>query len=124
MYKKGYGIIETQAPLHVGASAGEEAGNLNLIFRDQFTQTGIIPGSSIRGRFRADMRFKRLQWLEKTIKEAGITIPAHLNLESTNPEGQSKPVKKLQWLEKKARELSIITHPAKNETQRLCTESA
>ncbi len=56
MYKKGYGIIETQAPLHVGASAGEEAGNLNLIFRDQFTQTGIIPGSSIRGRFRADMR--------------------------------------------------------------------
>jgi CRISPR-associated protein Cmr4 len=58
MYKKGYGIIETQAPLHVGASAGEEAGNLNLIFRDQFTQTGIIPGSSIRGRFRADMREK------------------------------------------------------------------
>lgn len=56
MYKKAYGIIETQAPLHVGASAGEESGNLNLIFRDQFTQTGIIPGSSIRGRFRADMR--------------------------------------------------------------------
>jgi CRISPR-associated protein Cmr4 len=55
MYHKGYGIIETQAPLHVGASAGEEAGNLNLIFRDQFTQTGIIPGSSLRGRFRADM---------------------------------------------------------------------
>jgi CRISPR-associated protein Cmr4 len=40
----------------VGASAGEETGNLNLIFRDQFTQTGIVPGSSIRGRFRADMR--------------------------------------------------------------------
>lgn len=56
MYQKAYGIIETQAPLHVGASAGEETGNLNLIFRDQFTQTGIIPGSSIRGRFRADMR--------------------------------------------------------------------
>ncbi|MEN8446483.1 MAG: RAMP superfamily CRISPR-associated protein [Cyanobacteria bacterium J06555_13] len=56
MYNKGYGIIETQAPLHVGASAGEETGNLNLIFRDQFTQTGIVPGSSIRGRFRADMR--------------------------------------------------------------------
>ena len=56
MYKKAYGIIETQAPLHVGATAGEETGNLNLIFRDQFTQTGIIPGSSIRGRFRADMR--------------------------------------------------------------------
>ncbi len=56
MYHKAYGIIETLAPLHVGASAGEETGNLNLIFRDQFTQTGIIPGSSIRGRFRADMR--------------------------------------------------------------------
>ncbi|APB32944.1 protein of unknown function DUF324 [Gloeomargarita lithophora Alchichica-D10] len=56
MYHKAYGIIETLAPLHVGASAGEEMGNLNLIFRDQFTQTGIIPGSSIRGRFRADMR--------------------------------------------------------------------
>jgi len=56
MYHKAYGIIETLAPLHVGASAGEETGNLNLIFRDQFTQTGIIPGSSLRGRFRADMR--------------------------------------------------------------------
>jgi CRISPR-associated protein Cmr4 len=61
MYQKAYGIIETLAPLHVGASAGEEAGNLNLIFRDQFTQTGIIPGSSIRGRFRADMRSKRMK---------------------------------------------------------------
>lgn len=56
MYNKAYGIIETLAPLHVGASAGEETGNLNLIFRDQFTQTGIVPGSSLRGRFRADMR--------------------------------------------------------------------
>ena len=58
MYHKAYGIIETLAPLHIGASAGEETGNLNLIFRDQFTQTGIVPGSSIRGRFRADMRGK------------------------------------------------------------------
>jgi len=56
MYKKAFGIIEALAPLYVGAAAGEESGNLNLIFRDQFTQTGIIPGSSIRGRFRADMR--------------------------------------------------------------------
>ena len=32
MYQKAYGIIETLAPLHVGASAGEETGNLNLIF--------------------------------------------------------------------------------------------
>jgi CRISPR-associated protein Cmr4 len=58
MYHKAFGIMETLAPLHVGASAGEESGNLNLIFRDQFTQTGIVPGSSIRGRFRADMRSK------------------------------------------------------------------
>ncbi len=56
MYKKAYGIIQTQSPLHVGATAGEETGNLNLIFRDQFTQTGIIPGSSIRGRLRSEMR--------------------------------------------------------------------
>jgi CRISPR-associated protein Cmr4 len=56
MYTKAYGIIETLAPLHVGATAGEESGNLNLIFRDQFTQTGIVPGSSIRGRFRSEMR--------------------------------------------------------------------
>jgi CRISPR-associated protein Cmr4 len=56
MYHKAYGIIETKAPLHVGATAGEETGNLNLIFRDLQTKTGIIPGSSIRGRFRADMR--------------------------------------------------------------------
>jgi CRISPR-associated protein Cmr4 len=56
MYERRYGLIRTLAPLHVGASAGEEAGNLNLIFRDAFTQTGIIPGSSIRGRFRAEMR--------------------------------------------------------------------
>ena len=61
MYKKAYGIIETVAPLHVGASAGEETGNINLIFRDQFIQTGIIPGSSIRGRFRADMRSHELR---------------------------------------------------------------
>jgi CRISPR-associated protein Cmr4 len=58
MYERRYGLIRTLAPLHVGASAGEEAGNLNLIFRDAFTRTGIIPGSSIRGRFRADMRMK------------------------------------------------------------------
>jgi len=58
MYRKAYGVIEALAPVHVGATAGEETGNLNLIFRDQFTQTGVIPGSSIRGRFRADMRGK------------------------------------------------------------------
>ena len=61
MYRKGYGVIETLAPVHVGATAGEETGNLNLLFRDQFTQTGIIPGSSIRGRLRADMRHKTWQ---------------------------------------------------------------
>ncbi|CAD5989708.1 hypothetical protein PCC9214_05633 [Planktothrix tepida] len=56
MYNKALGIIKTLAPLHVGATAGEESGNLNLIFRDQFTQTGIVPGSSIRGRLRSEMR--------------------------------------------------------------------
>jgi CRISPR-associated protein Cmr4 len=56
MYNKGYGVIQTLAPLHVGATAGEESGNLNLIFRDQFTHTGIIPGSSIRGRLKSEMR--------------------------------------------------------------------
>jgi CRISPR-associated protein Cmr4 len=73
MYKKAYGIIETLAPLHVGASAGEETGNLNLIFRDQFTLTGIIPGSSIRGRFRADMRQeqgKHEDWYGREAKDS------------------------------------------------------
>jgi CRISPR-associated protein Cmr4 len=56
VYARSYGLIETLAPLHVGASAGEESGNLNLIFRDAYTQTGIIPGSSIRGRFRSEAR--------------------------------------------------------------------
>lgn len=56
VYASSYGLIETLAPLHVGASSGEESGNLNLIFRDAYTQTGIIPGSSIRGRFRAEAR--------------------------------------------------------------------
>ncbi|KAM3095047.1 RAMP superfamily CRISPR-associated protein [Phormidesmis sp. 146-12] len=73
MYTKRYGILETLAPLHIGASAGEETGNLNLIFRDQFTQTGIIPGSSIRGRFRADMRQDKPgeehHWYGKAVKE-------------------------------------------------------
>ncbi|MGI0493605.1 RAMP superfamily CRISPR-associated protein [Alkalinema pantanalense CENA528] len=68
MYRKAYGVIEALAPVHVGATAGEETGNLNLIFRDQFTQTGVIPGSSIRGRFRADMRDSRVQWLEEQLE--------------------------------------------------------
>lgn len=46
-----------------------------MIFRDQFTQTGIIPGSSIRGRFRADMRSREKgsenQWYgQESISEA------------------------------------------------------
>jgi CRISPR-associated protein Cmr4 len=69
MYKKAYGIVETLAPVHVGATAGEESGNLNLIFRDQFTQTGIIPGSSIRGRLRSQMR--RLQGEDEANKWYG-----------------------------------------------------
>ena len=73
MYDRTYGIIETLAPLHVGATAGEESGNLNLIFRDQFTQTGIIPGSSIRGRFKSDLR--RLKDKETAEKYYGKEVP-------------------------------------------------
>jgi CRISPR-associated protein Cmr4 len=77
MYQRQYGLIRTLAPLHVGASAGEESGNLNLIFRDAYTQTGIIPGSSIRGRFRAEMRRQAGPDQSETIRwygsEAGDT---------------------------------------------------
>lgn len=69
MYKRQYGLIRTLAPLHVGASAGEESGNLNLIFRDPYTQTGMIPGSSIRGRFRAQCR--------STVAAVAATAPAN-----------------------------------------------
>jgi CRISPR-associated protein Cmr4 len=72
MYQKAYGIIETLAPLHVGASSGEESGNLNLIFRDQFTQTGIIPGSSIRGRFRADLRLVDEAYVKSCYGDEGV----------------------------------------------------
>ncbi|GAA6622214.1 RAMP superfamily CRISPR-associated protein [Scytonema sp. NUACC26] len=71
MYQKAYGIIETLAPVHVGATAGEENGNLNLIFRDQFTNTGLIIGSSIRGRFRSEMRQYR-----KFLEEKNNILPA------------------------------------------------
>jgi CRISPR-associated protein Cmr4 len=87
MYQKAYGIIETLAPLHIGASAGEETGNLNLIFRDQFTQTGIVPGSSIRGRFRADMRSREKgsenQWYghEATPGAENATTEANVKFE-------------------------------------------
>ena len=86
MYHKAYGIIETLAPLHVGASAGEETGNLNLIFRDQFTQTGIIPGSSIRGRFRADMRESKGDVDQWYGKQAGKK-DGQANDEDTTSEG-------------------------------------
>ncbi|NEN88919.1 MAG: type III-B CRISPR module RAMP protein Cmr4 [Okeania sp. SIO3H1] len=85
MYQKAYGIIETLAPLHVGASAGEETGNLNLIFRDQFTQTGIIPGSSIRGRFRADMRLKRMNYQQQNSEKNNSENPPE-----NPPENQQK----------------------------------
>lgn len=76
MYKKAYGIIETFAPLHTGATAGEESGNLNLILRDQFTQTGIVAGSSIRGRLRAEMRSQRRRWEKKNPRQ---DIPENLS---------------------------------------------
>jgi len=109
MYHKAYGIIETLAPLHVGASAGEETGNLNLIFRDQFTQTGIIPGSSIRGRFRADMRLKRQLWLEKELQSQGVLIPDPTQQEFVEvlADGKEKKLTRLQWLEKNAKEKGL-----------------
>jgi CRISPR-associated protein Cmr4 len=89
MYKKAYGIIETLALLHVGATAGEESGNLNLILRDQFTQTGIIPGSSIRGRFRSEMR------LDETTGDANFWygMPA----ENTESDTTSESVVKFEY---------------------------
>lgn len=86
MYHKAYGIIETLAPLHIGASAGEETGNLNLIFRDQFTQTGIIPGSSIRGRFRADMRTNERGLENKWYGQESIEISEDTEEQSETPE--------------------------------------
>lgn len=103
MYHKGYGIIKTLAPLHVGATAGEETGNLNLIFRDQITQTGIIPGSSIRGRFRADMRLKRQEWLESQLKAANVEIPdAEVSEIDVTINGIKKIIPRLVWLEQQA----------------------
>ena len=101
MYHKAYGIMETLAPLHVGASAGEESGNLNLIFRDQFTQTGIVPGSSIRGRFRADMRSSRQLWLEDQLTQKGVTLPDPQLKTIKNQSG--KEFSRLEWLEQQAK---------------------
>jgi len=88
MYHKAYGIIETLAPLHVGASAGEETGNLNLIFRDQFTQTGIIPGSSIRGRFRADMRQSTRTGMNPSQTRALTNVWYGHNAEADQPDSE------------------------------------
>lgn len=106
MYQKAYGIIETLAPVHVGATAGEETGNLNLIFRDQFTQTGMIPGSSIRGRFRSNMRGTRTSWLEEQwIQGKSSTSEEHkpdhiYSLERNNSQNPNKFPSYLSWLEK------------------------
>jgi len=109
MYHKAYGVIETLAPLHVGASAGEETGNLNLIFRDQFTQTGIIPGSSIRGRFRADMRGKRQRWLEQELRKQGVEIPdpTQREVQTLSADGKEITISRLDWLEQQAKEKSL-----------------
>lgn len=116
MYHKAHGIIETLAPLHVGASAGEETGNLNLIFRDQFTQTGIIPGSSIRGRFRADMRQKRQWWLEEQLKAKRVVIPEPRAQVIEVGEGDKrKSLSRLEWLELQAKSQNIIVPDLINE---------
>jgi CRISPR-associated protein Cmr4 len=113
MYSKAYGVIETLAPLHVGATAGEETGNLNLIFRDQFTQTGIVPGSSIRGRLRSEMRLERQHWLEEELQNRGETIPKTFTF--INVKGEEEEQTKLEWLGKKAEQLKINVPPEKNE---------
>lgn len=106
MYAKKYGIIETLAPLHVGATAGEESGNLNLIFRDQFTQTGIIPGSSMRGRLRADMRINKQKWLYKKLKENEVEIISDLELQEQNKKNNTNTTR-LEWMIQKATENNI-----------------
>jgi CRISPR-associated protein Cmr4 len=109
MYTKSYGIIKTLAALHVGATAGEESGNLNLIFRDQFTQTGIVPGSSIRGRFRSEMRPRRQLWLEKELTKKNVDIPDPSQREIVEVlNGKEIRLSRLNWLEKKAKELKIV----------------
>jgi len=115
MYKKSYGVIETLAPLHVGATAGEESGNLNLIFRDQFTQTGIIPGSSIRGRLRSEMRLARQVHLEQELNNRNIRITEDTQFTITNAQGRTEDVTKLEWLTNKAKELGISTPADKDE---------
>jgi CRISPR-associated protein Cmr4 len=109
MYNKAHGIIETLAPLHIGASAGEESGNLNLIFRDQFTQTGIVPGSSIRGRLRSEMRSTRQQYLEGELKKGGGEITGNL---SNNDE---TVLTVLQLMEMEAKKIGIDVPSQKNE---------
>ncbi len=105
---KAYGIIETLAPLHVGATAGEETGNLNLIFRDQFTQTGIIPGSSIRGRFRADMRDIRQKWLESQLQAARVTIPnPDVQEIEIQVNGKKKIISRIEWIKQQIEEKKV-----------------
>ncbi|HBL13348.1 MAG TPA: type III-B CRISPR module RAMP protein Cmr4 [Cyanobacteria bacterium UBA11162] len=139
MYKKAYGIIETLAPLHVGATAGEESGNLNLIFRDQFTQTGIIPGSSIRGRLRSEILLRRKYWLEQELKTQRVEIPEPEQQEievkiSENGNTKTKRLTRLQWLEQEAKKRGIQTpedinenywygHEAESELSEKTTES-
>lgn len=112
MYNKAHGIIETLAPLHVGASAGEESGNLNLIFRDQFTQTGIVPGSSIRGRLRSELRLTRQQYLKTELEKKGEKISEFMPEEEDDDEKASTA---LQLMEKKAKEVGIVVPPKQNE---------
>lgn len=112
MYNKAYGIIETLAPLHVGASAGEESGNLNLIFRDQFTQTGIVPGSSIRGRLRSEMRLTRQQYLKAELEKKGEKIPEFTPKEGNDDENA---LTALQLMENQAKEIGIVIPPEKDE---------
>lgn len=98
MFRKKLGVIKTLSPLHVGAAAGDESGNLNIIFRDQFSLTGIVPGSSIRGRFRSEMRLRRISWLEDALKKQNQKVD-----EIVEDENKTR----LQKLEELAKSLKI-----------------
>ncbi|MEM8604770.1 MAG: RAMP superfamily CRISPR-associated protein [Cyanobacteria bacterium P01_H01_bin.121] len=109
MFKQAYGIIETLAPLHVGTTVGEGSGNLNQIFRDRFTKTGIIPGSSIRGRLRAEMRTWRLQ-IEaerKAFLQAELQTVIAQEQAQAEAENLSDPTENLVFLERLARQQNL-----------------
>ncbi|WP_072722400.1 RAMP superfamily CRISPR-associated protein [Planktothrix tepida] len=70
-------------------------------------------GSSIRGRFRLEMRLARQQWLETQVKNREEKIPPTFSFR--NAQGQEITQTKLEWLERKAKELKINVPLEKDE---------